>query len=56
MHALTHGVDNYLRAKDFASSDIMLTKSKGIACAGLSEFIILGMLWHAKHVKSFMDK
>ena len=46
-----------MHAKHFIKSDhIHLTKSKGLANSGLSEFVALGMLQHAKNLKSFMNK
>ena len=54
MHALTAGIDNYVVAEDFRASPIPLTNVKGAFSHVLGEFIALGMLYHSKHVETFM--
>lgn len=53
---MTHGVDNYLQAKIFMNANqIEFTKASGLAARSLSEYVALGMLWHAKGVRHFME-
>jgi phosphoglycerate dehydrogenase-like enzyme len=57
VHSLTHGVDNLLKAKTFAdTTHIQITRASGMADGPLSEFIALGMLWHAKKFDKFREK
>ena len=54
VHSLSAGLDNYVCAKDFCNSDVILTNVKGAFSAVLGEFIALGMLYHTKKLESFM--
>lgn len=46
-----------LRAKTFAdTTHIQITRASGMADGPLSEFIALGMLWHAKKFDKFWEK
>jgi phosphoglycerate dehydrogenase-like enzyme len=55
VHSLTHGVERYLHIKKFVDSKIKLTRAIGVASTSLSEFVLMGMLWHAKKLHHFMD-
>ena len=56
MHACTAGIDNYLSAKDFVNADhIVLTNSRGLFSKALAEFVAMGMLFHTKVLRQFMD-
>jgi phosphoglycerate dehydrogenase-like enzyme len=48
VQAATAGLDNYVTAKNFQSSDIILTNSKGMFSRALAEFVAMGMLFHTK--------
>jgi len=57
VHACTAGIESYLAAKEFANADhITLTNSKGCFSQSLGEFVALGMLFHSKHLKSYMTQ
>ena len=56
MHSLSVGCDEYCSVQKFRESNIPLTNAKGAFSAILAEYVLAGMLYHAKHVESFQRK
>ena len=56
VHSMSAGIDSYVAAQDFATSNITLTNVKGAFSDVLGEFVALGMLYHAKKMPSFLKK
>ena len=55
MHSLSAGVEKYLHIKKLFDSQIKFTTAIGVTNTGLSEFVLMMMLWHAKKLHHFMD-
>ena len=54
VQALTAGIEDYLTAEDFRSSEsIPLYNVRGAFSHVLGEFVALGMLYHSKHVEKW---
>ena len=53
MHSLSVGVDEVCGVQTFRESKIPLTNARGAFSDILAEFVLLGMLYHAKHVELF---
>jgi phosphoglycerate dehydrogenase-like enzyme len=53
MHSLSAGVDEVCAIKEFRDSKIPLTNARGAFADILSEYVLLGMLYFAKHVAFF---
>ena len=56
MHSLSVGVDEVCSIKDFRNSKIPLTNARGAFSHILAEYVLLGMLYHAKHVEHFQTQ
>ena len=56
MHSLSVGVDEVCSIPEFRSSNIPLTNARGAFSEVLAEYIMLGMLYHAKHVEYFQAR
>lgn len=53
VHSLSTGVDGYCSIKSFRDSLIPLTNARGAFAEILAEYVMLGMLYFAKHVPMF---
>mgnify|MGYP000014327752 FL=1 len=53
MHSLSVGVDEVCGVQAFRESNIPLTNARGAFSDILAEFVLLGMLYHSKHVELF---
>ena len=56
MHSLSVGCDEYCSVQKFRESSIPLTNAKGAFSDILAEYVLAGMLYHAKHIPSFQRK
>lgn len=56
MHSLSAGVDEVCAIKSFRDSTIPLTNARGAFADILSEYVLLGMLYHGKHVEYFQQQ
>lgn len=56
MHSLSVGVDEVCSIPAFRNSSIPLTNARGAFSDVLAEYILLGMLYHAKHVEYFQAR
>lgn len=56
VHSLSSGIDGYVAVQEFKDSDIPLTNAKGAFSTILGEYVALGVLYHCKHLESFMQK
>jgi phosphoglycerate dehydrogenase-like enzyme len=56
MHSLSVGVDEVCAVKEFRECSIPLTNARGAFSEILAEYILLGMLYHAKHVEYFQQQ
>lgn len=56
MHSLSVGCDEYCSLKSFRESQIPLTNAKGAFSDVLGEYVLAGILYHAKHIPSFQRK
>ena len=54
VHSLSAGIDAIVGNKDFQASPIPLTNAKGAYSEILGEFVALGVLYHTKHLESFI--
>ena len=53
MHSLSVGVDEVCSIKEFRECPIRLTNARGAFSEILAEYVLMGMLYHAKHVEYF---
>jgi len=56
LHSLSVGCDEYCSVQSFRESAIPLTNARGAFSDVLAEYVLLGILYHAKHVRSFQAK
>lgn len=56
MHSLSVGCDEYCSVKAFRESEIPLTNARGAFSDVLAEYVLAGILYHAKHVELFQKK
>lgn len=56
LHSLSVGCDEYVAIDKFRQSKIPLTNARGAFSEILGEYVLLGILFHAKHVQSFERK
>ena len=56
LHSLSVGCDEYCSVKSFRESSIPLTNARGAFSDVLAEYILAGILYHAKHVEDFQRK
>mmetsp|Transcript_4524 Transcript_4524/g.7702 ORF Transcript_4524/g.7702 Transcript_4524/m.7702 type:complete len:192 (-) Transcript_4524:500-1075(-) len=56
LHSLSVGCDEYCSVKSFRESAIPCTNARGAFSDVLAEYVLLGILYHAKHVESFQRK
>jgi phosphoglycerate dehydrogenase-like enzyme len=56
LHSLSVGCDEYCSVQSFRESAIPCTNARGAFSAVLAEYVLLGMLYHAKKVESFQSK
>lgn len=54
VHSLSAGIDGYVAKKAVQDSEIPLTNAQGAFSDVLAEFVMLGVLYHTKHVEKFM--
>lgn len=56
MHSLSVGCDEYCSVKNFRESSIPLTNARGAFSDVLAEYVLCGILFHAKHIELFQEK
>ena len=56
LHSLSVGCDEYCSVKAFRESSIPCTNARGAFSDVLAEYVLLGMLYHAKHVEAFQSR
>lgn len=56
LHSLSVGCDEYCSVQSFRESAIPCTNARGAFSSVLAEYVLLGMLYHAKKVESFQRK
>ena len=56
LHSLSVGCDEYCSVQSFRESDIPCTNARGAFSDVLAEYVLLGILYHAKKVESFQSK
>ena len=50
LHSLSVGCDEYCSVQSFRESEIPLTNARGAFSDVLAEYILMGILYHAKHI------
>jgi phosphoglycerate dehydrogenase-like enzyme len=56
LHSLSVGCDEYCSVQSFRESNIPLTNARGAFSDVLAEYVLAGILYHAKHVEDFQRK
>lgn len=56
LHSLSVGCDEYCSVQSFRESNIPLTNARGAFSDVLAEYILMGILYHAKHIEDFQKK
>ena len=53
LHSLSVGCDEYCSVQSFRESNIPLTNARGAFSDVLAEYVLAGILYHAKHIEDF---
>ena len=56
MHSLSVGCDEYCSVKAFRDSPLPLTNARGAFSEVLAEYVLTGILFHAKKIIQFQEK